>query len=51
MSGSQDLRNEDLTLQLRYSETTPPTKNKLFSTFIAHVRRIRIKNGFVEIDL
>jgi len=51
MSGSQDLRNEDLTLQLRYSETTAPTKNKLFSTFIAHVRRIRIKNGFVEVDL
>ena len=51
MTGSQDLRNEDLTLQLRYSETTDPTKNKLFSTFIAHVRRIRIKNGYVEVDV
>lgn len=51
MSGSQDLRNEDLTLQLRYSETTQPTKNKLFSTFIAHVRRIRIKGGFIEVDI
>ena len=30
----KDLRNEDLTLQLRYSETTQPTKNKLFSTLI-----------------
>lgn len=51
MTGSQDLRNEDLTLQLRYSETTAPTKNKLFSTFIAHVRRIRIKGGFISVDV
>ena len=51
MKGSQDLRNEDLTLQLRYSEATAPQKNKLFSTFIAHVRRVRIKSGFVEVDV
>lgn len=51
MKGSQDLRNEDLTLQLRYSEANAPQKNKLFSTFIAHVRRVRIKSGFVEVDV
>ncbi len=51
MSGSQDLRNEDLTLQLKYSETTAPTVPKLFSTFISHVRRVRIKGGFVSVDI
>ena len=51
MKGSQDLRNEDLVLQLRYSEGVAPQKNKLFSTFVAHVRRVRIKNGFVEVDI
>ena len=51
MSGSQDLRNEDLTLELKYGESTAPTVPKLFSTFISHVRRVRIKGGFVSVDI
>jgi len=50
-SGAQDLRNEDLTIVLRYGETTAPTKAKMFSSFVHHVRRIRMVGGFVEIDM
>ena len=50
-NGAQDLRNEDLTIQLRYGETTAPSKPKMFSTFITHVRRIRLVNGFVVVDM
>jgi len=50
-SGAQDLRNEDLTIVLRYGETTAPTKSKMFSSFVHHVRRIRMVNGFVEVDV
>lgn len=50
-SGAQDLRNEDLTIVLRYAEATAPTKPKMFSSFVHHVRRIRIVNGYVEVDV
>lgn len=50
-NGAQDLRNEDLTLQLRYGETTAPSKPKMFSTFVSHVRRVRLQNGFVVVDV
>ncbi len=49
-SGATDLRNEDLTLILRYAETTAPTKAKMFSSFVHHVRRVRIQGGFVFVD-
>lgn len=44
-SGVMDLRNRDLSIQLNYSETTAPTKNKMFSSFVFHLRRVMIKNG------
>ncbi len=44
-SGVMDLRNRDLSVQLNYSEATAPTKNKMFSTFVFHLRRVMIKNG------
>ena len=50
-SGAQDLRNEDLTIVLRYAEGTAPTKPKMMSSFVHHVRRIRMVNGFVEVDV
>lgn len=50
-SGVMDLRNEDLTLQLRYGETTPPTKDKMFSSFVSHIRRLRIKDGYCQVDI
>ncbi len=48
-SGIFDLRNKDLIINLDYSESTSPTKNKMFSTFVCHLRRIQIKQGFVTI--
>jgi len=50
-SGVMDLRSEDLTLQLRYGETTAPTKDKMFSTFVSHIRRLRIKDGYCQVDI
>jgi len=49
-SGATDLRNEDLSIILRYGETTAPTKPKMFSSFVSHVRRIRLQNGFVVVE-
>jgi len=49
-SGAQDLRNEDLSIILRYAETTAPTKPKMFSSFVYHVRRIRLRNGMVMVE-
>ncbi len=50
-SGVMDLRNEDLTLQLRYGEITAPTKDKMFSSFVSHIRRLRIKDGYCQVDI
>jgi len=44
-AGVMDLRDRDFSVILNYSETTAPTKNKLFSTFVHHLRRIEIKSG------
>jgi len=49
-SGATDLRGEDLSLILRYGETTAPTKPKMFSSFVHHVRRVRIQGGFVFVE-
>ena len=50
-SGVMDLRNEDVTLQLRYGETTAPEKDKMFSSFVSHIRRLRIKDGYCSVDI
>ena len=50
-SGAMDLRNEDLSIILRYAETTAPSKPKMFSSFVTHVRRVRLQNGFVVVDM
>jgi len=47
--GVMDLRNKDLIVNLNYSSPLPPTKNKLFSSFVCHIRRIQIKQGFVSV--
>ena len=47
--GAMDLRGKDLSILLNYSETTAPTKNKTFSTFVCYVKRIRIRGGLVEV--
>ena len=49
--GVADLRNRDLILNLNYTgpHVPVPTKNKMFSTFVCHIRRIQIKQGFVSV--
>ncbi len=47
--GVFDLRNKDLICNLDYSETTAPTKPKMFSSFVCHLRRIVIKQGYVQV--
>jgi len=49
-NGATDLRNEDLSLVLKYAETIAPSKAKMFSSFVHHVRRVRLQGGFVMID-
>ena len=49
--GVTDLRNKDLIVNLNYTgpHVPAPTKNKMFSTFVCHIRRISIKQGFVSV--
>ena len=49
--GVTDLRNKDLIVNLNYTgpHVGVPTKNKMFSTFVSHIRRIQIKQGFVSV--
>ena len=44
-SGTMDLRDKDLSVQLSYEEATAPTKSKMFNTFVFHLRRILIRGG------
>ena len=49
-NGATDLRNEDLSLVLKYAEAIAPSKAKMFSSFVHHVRRVRLQGGFVVIE-
>ena len=42
-----DLRNKDFLLNLNYDILSD--KPKMFSTFICHIRRISIKQGFITV--
>ena len=48
-NGVMDLRDKDFSVILNYSEATAPTKPKMFSTFVHHLRRIEIKSGQARI--
>lgn len=47
--GATDLRGKDLSIILKYQETTAPTKNKLFNSFVFHLRRLMIRDGAVDV--
>jgi len=48
--GVMDLRNKDLIVNVNYqSPADDPDKNKLFSSFVCHIRRIVIKQGYVSV--
>ena len=44
-----DARNKDFSLQVNYQETTAPTKAKLWCMYCAHIRRIEVKSGNVQV--
>ncbi len=48
-SGCMDLRDKDLSVQLSYEEVNAPTKPKMFSTFVFHLRRLMITGGGVSV--
>ena len=47
--GAMDLRGKDLAVILKYLESTPPTKPKLFQSFIVSLRRLNVRDGAVDI--
>ena len=47
-----DTRGKDFVLQLEYTDSTnPQTKPKLWNNFIAHIRRLQIKNGGLSVSV
>lgn len=50
-NGVMDLRDKDFSVILDYSEATAPTKAKMFSTFVHHIRRLEIKSGVARVVL
>lgn len=49
-SGAMDLRDKDLSVLLKYEETSAPSKNKIINSFVFHVRRLIMRgSGSVEV--
>ena len=45
-----DARGKDFNVQLEYTKSgSPPSKNHLWQNFCAHVRRLEIKNGSLQV--
>ena len=48
-NATYDARNKDFNLMVNYEETTAPTKPHLWCMFVAHIRRIEMKNNSVQL--
>lgn len=49
-SGAMDMRGKDLSVLLKYEESSAPTKPKMINSFVFHVRKLRMKgSGAVEV--
>jgi len=44
-----DARNKDFSLQVNYEESTAPTKNKLWLSYVFHIRSIQISGNSVQV--
>ena len=44
-----DARNKDFSLQVNYEGTIAPSKNKLWLSYVFHIRRIQISNNNVSV--
>ena len=47
--GVYDARNKDFSLQINYNESTAPTKNKLWLSFVYHIRRLEVSGNSVQV--
>ena len=47
--GAMDLRGKDLSVILKYQETTAPSKPKLFNCFVFGLRRFMLRDGSTDI--
>jgi len=51
-SGAMDLRDKDLSVILKYEETSAPTKPKMVNTFCFHVRKLVMRgSGAVDVEI
>jgi hypothetical protein len=48
-NGVIDLRGKDLAVIVKYQTSTAPTKGKLFQSYVAHVRRLVLGDGSVQV--
>ena len=46
-----DARGKDFNLQLEYTGANSQTKNKLWNNYVAHLRRLVIRNGSIEVQV
>jgi hypothetical protein len=49
-NGAMDLRGRDLSVVLKYLGSAAPTKNKLFNSYIVHLRKLIIRDGSLEVQ-
>lgn len=49
--GAMDLRSKDLSVQLKYEETTAPTKPKMVLSHVFHVRRLIMRSTGIEVEV
>ena len=51
-NGIADLRDKDLSVILKYEETSAPTKPKLINSFVFHIRKLTMRgSGAVEVEM
>ena len=49
-AGAMDMRGKDLSVLLKYEESTAPTKPKMINSFVFHIRRLVMRgSGAVEV--
>ena len=49
-NGAMDLRGRDLSVILKYLGSTQPSKNKLFNSYVFHLRKLIIRDGSLEVQ-
>lgn len=49
-NGAMDLRGRDLSVILKYLTSTAPAKNKIFQSYIFHLRKLIIRDGSLEVQ-